>query len=128
MASAAATDGTSRATISRSRADNATLSSSYHQLRHFHQPFELRAKQVGHAGIGNIIHFVKSAVRTLDRYLFGYHQCPAAKFENLAQCHQRAQATGPSRRGRSDCEHAPLEGGIGRIPTLAHARYPIDSV
>src|SRR4029078_3802899 len=98
MAFACATEGTSRATIKRSRASMATSCSLRHEPRHLHETFELRAKEIGDTGIGNIVHVVKCRVSARDRQLLGYDKCATAKFENLAQCHQRAKDTGASAR------------------------------
>src|SRR5690349_13354108 len=128
MALAAATEGRSSATISRSRECNDTSPSSRHQPRHFHQPFKLRPKQVGDAGVSNVVHVIERAIRALDRNLFGYHQRATAELEDLAQSHQRTETAGTAGRGRCNREHASLEGGISWIPSLTHARDPIDGV
>src|SRR4029077_16310744 len=128
MPSAFATDGTSRATISRSRASIATSCSLCHELRHLRETFKLRAKEIGNAGIGNIVHIVKCCVGARDRQLLRYDKRAAAEFENLTQCHQRAQATGATWRRRSNREHTPLEGSISWIASLSHARHPVDSI
>src|SRR5215470_19154675 len=115
MASACATEGTSRATIRRSRASIATSRSLCHEPRHLHEAFQLSAKEICDTGIGNTVHIVKSRVGARDRQLFGYDKCAAAEFKNLAQCHQRAQAACATGRRRRNCECTPLEGGIGLI-------------
>src|SRR5262245_65304829 len=99
-----------------------------HESRHFHEAFKLRPKQIGNANVCNIVHLVESAVGALDRYLLGYYQRARTKFENLPQRHERSQPTCTARRSRRYCERAALEGGIGRVTTLAHPRYPIDGI
>ena len=110
MASAAATDGRSRATIRRSRASNDTvILPRSHQPRHLHQPLELRAKQIGGAGVDNIVHVVEGVVGARDRHLLGDHQRAAAELENLPQRHQRAQAAGASGEADAIANTRPLK-------------------
>ena len=109
MAFACATEGTSRATIKRSRASKATSCSLRHEPRHLHETFELRAKQIGDTGIGNIVHVVECRVGARDCQLLGYDKCATAKFENLAQRHQRAKATGATGKRKRIAKARPLK-------------------
>src|SRR5262249_2831359 len=128
ISSAAFTEGTSRATIRRFRASNDNLSSPQNQPRHFHQPLELRTKQIGSTGVGNIVHLIEGTIRPLYCHLLGYHQCAAAEFEDLTQCHQRAEAASATGRSRRNRKHASLESGIGWVTPFAHPRYPVDGI
>src|SRR5262245_50060019 len=128
MTSACATEGTSRATIRRSRASIATSYSLCHEPRHLHETFKLSAKEIGDTGIGNVGRSGICGGGARDRQLFGYDKCAAAEFKSLAQCHQRAQTACATGRRRRNRECTPLEGGIGLIAALADARHPVDGI
>ncbi len=127
IASASLTEGTSRATIRRSRASKATLLKKFKSIRGVYaisraistQARKLGVKQIGGAGVGDLVHFVEGLIGAGDRDLFEDHQRAPALFENLPQRHQAGHAAICFRRRRGDGEDPPLERCIGRVAALA---------
>src|SRR6476620_6313055 len=128
MLSASLTEGTSIATISRSRASITLCISSRHQPRHVDEPGKLRAEQVHQPRFGEIIHVVERHVCPRDRDLLWNDQGATAELKDLPERHQRAQAPVLAGGGGRDREDSVLEGGVGRIAFLAYARNPVDRV
>ena len=122
------TAGRERRSVVRAR-PMARASSSHHQPRHIHQPRELRAQQIGGAGIDQYCPCRRRPGRRCGiATCSGITSAPQPSSSICRSAISERRPPARAGRGRRDREHAALEGGIGRIAAFAHARHPVDGV
>ena len=85
-------------------------------------------EKIGGAGIGEPVHVVEGLIGARHRDLFRNDQRAATGFKNLPQRHQAGQTAIRLRRRRCNGKNPTLEGRIGRVAALAHARDPVDRI
>src|SRR3981189_872624 len=95
IASAAATEGRSSATISRSRGAINQASSSHERARHIDEPRQQDLKGVGGARIAQVVVLVERMGGVTHRDLLRQHGGAAAELEHLAPRDQRPIAAPP---------------------------------